>query len=1257
MGSVIRRSGIDVIGDVPWGTHFCQFYETSQDLIEPLVPYFREGLAANEFCMWVTSEPLKVDQAIAALRAAVPNLDDYIAKGQIEILDYSRWYTRSGKFSADEVLQGWIDKLNAAFEKGYEGLRLSGNTFWLEQADWDDFTRYEEAVNNVIGQYRMLAICTYCLQKCSALEILDVVSNHQFALIKRSGQWQIIKSAQQLKTAQALQEIEQRYATTLASIGDAVIATDTDGKITFMNAVAEKLTGWTFYEASMRPVTDVFNIINEHTRQKVDDPVAKVLELGAIVGLANHTVLIRKDGTEAPIDDSGAPIKDSDDKIMGVVLVFRDITERKRAEDERELLASFPQLNPNPIIEVDMAGNVHFLNPAAKQLFPDLQERGSLHPWLADWIALAQDFSKNEAKMHVRDIPVGDGWYQQTIYYVPNKGRFRIYGLDITKRKQFEEKLRQANERLELAQRASGVGVWDWDIAKDQIEWSSALFDLFGFDPQKDVASFEAWNSVLHPGDLEIAGLRLDQALKEHTGLNSEYRIIRPDGQVRWINALGHGTYDDQGRPVRMMGICVDITERKEAEEALRESEDRYRGLFKGMTEGFALHEIICDDQGVPCDYRFLDVNPAFERLTCLKREDILGRTHNEILPGDDPRWVKEYGAVTLTGEPANFENYSPALGRHYEVFAYRSAPLQFAVLFMDITERKKMEEDLRTSERLYRAIGESIDYGVWVCDPDGRNIYASPSFLKLLGITQEQCSDFGWGDTLDPADTERTIKAWKECIQTEGTWDIEHRFRGKDDMWHYILARGVPVKDDNGKIICWAGINLDINRLKRAENELRKSKEEFKMRVQERTAELSQSKEELECMNEELRMEIEEHRRAEEALIKAKEAAEVAAEAKAAFLANMSHELRTPMNAVIGYTSLLLDDDLNVEQKEFIEGIRNGGEAMMALIADILEFSRADKKKIEFEHRPISLRHCVEESLDMVALEANKKGLNLAYTFSYGTPDTIIGDHGRLRQILVNLIGNAIKFTDKGDISVSVSSQVVEGNQHQIHFSVTDTGIGIPTDKITKIFEPFTQLEGTISRKREGVGLGLAITKNLVELMGGKIWAESIPGQGTTFHVMIRAESIPGRQPIVGNLDINSVKKSVPGPGKKALRILVAEDNSSNQKVLVKMLKRMGYRPDAVADGQEVIQALERQSYDLILMDVRMPEMDGITATQMIRKLLPKNGPTIVAITAYALESDREKCLEAGMDDYLSKPVQKNELEAILIKYSGGEN
>jgi len=202
----VRQSGIEVVGAVPWGTHFCQFYETSQDLIETLVPYLREGLAAREFCMWITSPPLQVEEAKAALRAAVPDLDDYIARGQIEILDYREWYTKWGEFRADEVLQGWVDKHNEAVRRGYEGLRLTGNTFWLEQTVWEDFSKYEEKINDIIGQYRMLAICTYSLEKCGALEIADVIANHQFALIKRSGGWQIIESSRRRMTEAALLE-------------------------------------------------------------------------------------------------------------------------------------------------------------------------------------------------------------------------------------------------------------------------------------------------------------------------------------------------------------------------------------------------------------------------------------------------------------------------------------------------------------------------------------------------------------------------------------------------------------------------------------------------------------------------------------------------------------------------------------------------------------------------------------------------------------------------------------------------------------------------------------------------------------------------------------------------------------------------------------------------------------------------------------------------------------------------------------------
>jgi signal transduction histidine kinase len=473
------------------------------------------------------------------------------------------------------------------------------------------------------------------------------------------------------------------------------------------------------------------------------------------------------------------------------------------------------------------------------------------------------------------------------------------------------------------------------------------------------------------------------------------------------------------------------------------------------------------------------------------------------------------------------------------------------------------------------------------------------------------------------------------------------------------LLARSMRYAIERKRID--SALKAEILKHEQLEEELHLAKEELEVANEELRLELdhhqrleialSHAKEELEVANEELQVELEHHRKLEAELVAAKDAAEDAAEAKAAFLANMSHELRTPMNSVMGYTSILLEEDISEDLKDYVEGIRSGGESLLSLINNILDFSRAEKRKVELERQPIRLKGCIHESLEMVAVQAKEKGLSLSYAIGYRTPDTILGDHGRLRQILVNLLSNAVKFTDAGDVTVSVSSEVIEGKCHQILFAVKDTGIGIPKNKMDELFQPFGQVERIISRKRDGVGLGLAISSKLVELMGGRIWAESVPGSGTIFRFTIRAEAVSAKGQ---DLEEDRLDVALEGlPDQKPLRVLVAEDNPSNQKVLMLMLKRMGYRPDAVADGREVLQALERQPYDLVLMDVKMPEMDGITAAQVIRRLWPNSSPKIVAITAYALEGDREKCLEAGMDDYISKPVQKKDLEATLMKYS----
>jgi PAS domain S-box-containing protein len=321
-----RKTGIEIVGDAPWGTHFCQFYQTKHDLIDVLVPYFKAGLKNNEFCTWVTSEPLNVEDAKKALKKKVKGLDDYIEKGQIEILDYSQWYTKSGGFNSDRVLRGWVEKEKQALEKGFDGLRLTGNTFWLKEKDWKAFTDYEAAVNSAISQHRMLALCTYYLDKCSATEVMDVVSNHQFALIRREGEWEIIESAEHRETAEALRENEEKYRAIFEQAADSIVLIDAEtGALVEFNDRAYESLGYTREEFQRLKIPD-FEVIE--SREQVAKHIVEIVGQGADAFETRHRT---KSGEIRDILVSSRRISIGGKDL--VQSIWRDITERKQAEE------------------------------------------------------------------------------------------------------------------------------------------------------------------------------------------------------------------------------------------------------------------------------------------------------------------------------------------------------------------------------------------------------------------------------------------------------------------------------------------------------------------------------------------------------------------------------------------------------------------------------------------------------------------------------------------------------------------------------------------------------------------------------------------------------------------------------------------------------------------------------------------------------------------------------------------------------------
>ena len=786
-------------------------------------------------------------------------------------------------------------------------------------------------------------------------------------------------------------------------------------------------------------------------------------------------------------------------------------------------------------------------------------------------------------------------------------------------RRRIEAQLKTTDERLNLALEATEIGVYEWDIPTGRVFYSPSLWVALGYDPAAMPGTLQTWARLVHPDDLPAARHTIQAHLRGQLPLvESEHRARNARGGWDWIAARAKCVgFDAMGRPLRVIGTCQNITARKLAEETLRASQasSRKLALVASRTDNIV---IISDPAG-----RIEWVNESFTRLT-------------------------EYTLGEISGRPL----------------------LQF------------------------------------ITAPDS-----------------------------DPGAPERISLAFQHCEPV--TLDVLHYSKsGRRIHLHHELQ---PVRNDEGRVENFIAIETDVTPRVAAEQQLRRAKAE----------------------------------------------ADSASRAKSDFLASMSHEIRTPMNGVIGMTSLLLETGLTAEQRDYVGTIRASGDALLSVINGILDFSKIESGHLELEHRPFELARCVEEALDIFAVQAADKGIELAYDFDPAVPRWIAGDSTRLRQVLVNLLNNAVKFTERGFITVEVrlASSVpnLPDQRLPLDFFVTDTGIGIPSERLGVLFKPFSQVDSSTTRKYGGTGLGLAICDRLCRLMGGTIDVTSRFGAGSRFRFSIQtqfavsedagpSDPLPaatvlavddhpvnratlahhlatwGLKPLVAadatearhlagksppdlliidqdlagasglellaqlraghpvlpavlytpasesarhDSNADPLLVRLPKPIKPSLlheaighllaghatppvivrppatasllaqrlplAVLIAEDHPINQKVAQLLLERFGYAADTVENGREALAALGRRDYDLVLMDVQMPEMDGLTATREIRARLPGGRqPIIVALTANAMRGDRERCLAAGMDDYISKPVKSENLESVIQRHFG---
>jgi PAS domain S-box-containing protein len=508
-----------------------------------------------------------------------------------------------------------------------------------------------------------------------------------------------------------------------------------------------------------------------------------------------------------------------------------------------------------------------------------------------------------------------------------------------------------------------------------------------------------------------------------------------------------------------------------------------------------------------------------------------------------------------------------------------------------------RADEAFRQSER-FRAILDQIEDGCCVVDLRGNYLFVNDAFCRLYGFQRHDILGSNFKQSAGP--------------------EREAKLR---EMYHQVFTTGDPIKafeyqifPNNGPAL-WVeqAISLERDALGKAVGFLAITRD---------------------CTT---------RRMAEEAMAHAKEAAESSNRAKSEFLANMSHEIRTPMNGIIGMTALALDSALTPAQQEYLQTIRSQADSLLTVVNDILDFSKIEQRHMDLESVPFSLADAIHEVVAPLAVRAGAKDVGLSSTIAADAPPHIVGDPVRLKQILSNVLANAVKFTERGSVQLEVSVDEHEGDTATLHVRVTDTGIGVPADKQSAIFEPFQQADGSMTRRFGGTGLGLAIASNLVALMGGRIWVDSQPGVGSTFHITVPVA--------VATAAPRPASARQPADAQRATRILVAEDNIVNQRVAQGLLTKRGHFVTVVNNGREAVHALQVGTFELVLMDVQMPEMDGFEATAAIRDWERGTGQhvRIIAMTAHAMTGDKERCIAAGMDGYLSKPLDQRTLYAMV--------